>query len=121
MSNVPEDFKSLLPKQATPEKDDRDDYLWVYDPETTHVHLEKEKGDHPAHFPLHEEMATHVTHPERQQGYAWAIKGGWRIEDEFSKRVEDPFLLKRIREALRGKHSAPPLPHIRYHGNPNQH
>lgn len=122
MSNLPEDFKRLLPKQAAPHKEDRPiGYLWVYDPDTTEVHLQDEKGDHPAHYPTHAEMAQHVTHDDRQQGYAWSIDGGWRIEDEFSKKITDPFLLKRIHEALRGEHPAPPLPHVRYHGDPNQH
>jgi hypothetical protein len=119
MSDLPEDFQRLLPKQAAPEEpDDRDDYLWVFDPETTEVHIEAEKPDHPAHYPTHGEMAKHVTHPDRVQGYVWAIKGGWRITDEFNKKIDDPFLLKRIREALRSQHPAPALPHIRYHGQP---
>jgi hypothetical protein len=121
MTDVAADFKALLPKVAEAEPDDRPhEYLWVYDPQEDKIHLEQGHTDHPAHFPVHREMATQVTHPERQEGYAYSIVGGWRITDDMHKKIEDPHMLKLIRASLRGEHPAPALPNIRYHGDPSR-
>lgn len=118
MTEIAEDFKELLPKQAAEPKDERDDFLWVYDPQEAKVHIEREKAGHPAEFPTHGEMAKHVTHPDRLQGFAFAIVGGWRICDEEYHRIEDPFILKTVLAALRHEAPSHPLPSIRYHGDP---
>lgn len=121
--DIASDFQGLLPPRqaAHSEPDDRPlEYLWVYDPQDAKVHVEKGYGDHPADFPTHETMATHVTHPDRQRGYAFSIGGGWRITDEFNHKVEDAFILRAIRDALRGHHAVTPLPHIRHHGDPRK-
>lgn len=113
--SVPEDFKQLLaPKEA---KDKRPfQYLFVFDPETNKVHLQPEK-DGDQDFPMHHEMAEHIHHPEKVQGYAIAIKNGWRILDETLSEV-DPYIREQVKRALAGHHPAPPLPHLRYHGDP---
>ena len=117
MMNLPEDFKNLLPPKEA--KDKRPHmYLWVFDPETNHVHVEDGKSDHPANFPLHGTMAEHVTHPDRVDGYAFAIKNGWRIVDDELGEV-DGYIKERVKKALQGEHPAPPLPSIRYHGDPS--
>lgn len=115
---IPQDFKQLLPKIA---KDERPFcYLWSFDPETGHVHLEKQRTDHPADFPCHHTMATHIVHPERVDGYALAIKKGWRIlTDEMHE--PDPYIRERVSKALKGEHPPVPLPSIRYHGDPRAH
>lgn len=119
MAEIAPDFKELLPKTAKGEPDERPRmYLWVYDPQEAKVHLETSHGKPPAEFPTHKEMAKHVTHPDRLQGYAFSITGGWRISDEDFHKVEDPFILKRVLAALRQEHPPAPLPSIRYHGDP---
>lgn len=116
---IPEDFKSLLPKHAEHKVDDRPlSYLWVYDPLKSEIHLVNGRGEHPADFPLHREIAPHVNHKDRLDGYAFRIEGGWRIMDDHHRKLDDPFIIKKIREALRGEHPAPPLPQVRYHGSP---
>lgn len=116
---IPENFKDLLPPHevAHGKPDDRDDYLWVYDPQEAVVHV-KPFGDHG--YPIHDEMHPEITHPDRYQGYAYAIGGGWRIEDEDGHKVEDPYTLKKILSALKGEHPVE-LPHIRQHGDPAPH
>jgi hypothetical protein len=115
-SSLPEDFVALLPAKVA--KDKRPlQYLWVYDPETDRVHIEDAHNEHPAHFPLHDEMAEHVTHPERIDGYAISIKNGWRIVNDHMKEV-DGFIKEQVLAAIRGDHPTPPLPSIRYHGDP---
>lgn len=118
-TQIAPDLKSLLPKQAEVKPDPRPiEFLWVYDPQEAEVHLEVGKGHHPAHFPTHHLMAKHVTHPDRQEGYAYSIMGGWRITTDDHKKLEDPFILKKVRAALRQEHPPKALPHIRYHGSP---
>jgi hypothetical protein len=117
--SLPSDFQALLPPKEA--KDKRPlEYLWVYDPETTRVIVQDAKGEHPADFPLHEDMAEHVTHPDRIDGYAIPIKNGWRIiADDLSD--VDGFVKERVKDALQGKHPPPPLPSIRPHGDPALH
>lgn len=123
MTGIAPDLRDLLPPhQAHGEVDKRPiSYLWVYDPQEAKVHVEDGKGDHPAHYPTHATMATHVTHPDRLEGYAYSIVGGWRITDAQHHRVEDPFVLRSVLAALRKQNPAPPLPAIRYHGDPAKH
>ena len=116
MNALPEDFVSLLPPKEAKDKRPMQ-YLWVYDPETCKVHIEDSRHEHPADFPMHGHMAEHVTHPERVDGYAVAIKDGWRIfADDLSE--VDGYVKERVKEALRGEHPAAPLPNLRYHGDP---
>lgn len=79
-------------------------YLWVFDPVDSSIYLEDEQGPHPADFPMFSTMAQHVTHPDRRQGYAYSIIGGWRITDDYDGKVSDPVVLKCLSEALRAKH-----------------
>ncbi len=119
--SIPDDFSRLLPQRtAEIEHDDRPPiWLWVYDPQDASVIIKDGEGDgRPAHYVTHGEMSEHIHHPEKQQGYAYPIKDGWRITDDHHKKVEDPFLLKRIRAGLRKEHPPAPLPSIRYHGDP---
>ncbi len=109
------------PKQpeSAPRKDPRPlCYLWSVDPDTGEVVLEDEEGDGKANYPTHDTMAEHITHPERVDGYAIAIEGGWRI---FTDDVEepDPYILEHIRRALARLHPPPPLPHVVPHRDPH--
>lgn len=127
-TDIAEDFKSLLPHLAGHEGESDPDleFLWVYEPpehqgEHGKIHLVNRETDHPAHIPHLQDIATHVHHPDRRQGYAYSIQGGWRITDDDHKSIkDDPYLEHLILKALRGEVPPPPLPHVRYHGDPGE-
>lgn len=98
--------------------DEQDEYLWKYDPVENEVHIEPGEADHPADFPTFETMAQHVHHPDKMQGYAFPIEDGYRITDDMGKKVEDPYIIKQIVLALNKENPPKPLPHVRYHGDP---
>lgn len=102
---IPEEFKSLLPKQADerPRRRDPYYYLWVFDPETSHVHLEHNANRHPKDAVDHADLAARVPHPDRVHGYAYPIRGGYRITDWDHREVKDPFIKERVRLALQGR------------------
>lgn len=105
MENIPEEFMNLLPRMA---KDDEDEklkplyYLWVYDPQTDRVTVEHDEGKHAADHALHSELASHVPHPDRVHGYAYPIKGGYRITDWEHRAVKDPHIKETVRRELMG-------------------
>lgn len=116
---IPEDFRSLLPKVADSEDDNRPTYfLWSFDPDTGKAHLHHNEDEPLSHAKTHREMAPHIHHPERIDGYAYSIKGGWRITTNDHKEVKDRYIVKRVLDALRGEHPEPPLPHLSYHRIP---
>lgn len=100
MTEVPEDFLALYPKLAT-EPDERPVYyLWVFDPQEAKVHLEHNEGRHHAEHLSHRDLAARTAHPSRVHGYAYSIRGGWRVTDWEHHPVEDPFVLKQVKKAL---------------------
>lgn len=123
MTDIADDFKQLIPHISAEEQGDRE-YLWVYEPpehegKEGKIHLANARTEHPADFPTHEDIATHVHHPDRRDGYAYEIKGGWRLTDSHHKSIrDDPYLEKLILAALRQEDPPQPLPRIRYHGDP---
>lgn len=124
MAELAEDFRRLLPRQAAPH--DKPDhrpayYLWTFDPTDGKIHIDHNEGRHPAEILTHETLAPEVTHPDRVHGYAYSIVDGWRITNEEGKKIDDPFIVKRVLAALRDEHPPAPLPAIRYHGDPDAH
>lgn len=122
---IADDLAQLLPTRrvAHGERDPRPVYyLWTFDPTDGQVYLDHNEDKHPAEHITHAELAPHVTHPDKVDGYAYSIKGGWRItefgKDASQKPVEDPFIVRRVLAALEKKEPPAPLPHIRYHGRP---
>ena len=59
---------------------------WGYHPYNDEVHLNDDK-DHD------------------QNGYAYRIDGGWKLTDIDHNKVEDPYLIKKIIQALGGRAS----------------
>jgi hypothetical protein len=92
-------------------------YVWVFDPTDHKVSIEDSSPKDAKEFPLHEHMLSELKHPDREHGYAIRIKNGWRIIDEELREV-DPYVMKRVLEALNHEEPTPPLPHTRYHGDP---
>lgn len=127
---IPKDFADLLPsRQAAGEPDDRPlYYLWTFDPHEGVVHVDHNESKHPAQHITHDELAPHVKSPVH--GFAYSIQGGWRITDDDHKAVEDPYIIRKVEQALSRKHPPKvlptgflssvdgPLPRIRYHGSP---
>jgi hypothetical protein len=93
-------------------------YLWVYDPAEDKLYVDHNEDKHPAHRITHAEFHQEVDHPNAVRGFAYSIKGGWRITDRDHKEVEDPYLIKLVVSTLDGA----PLPthpaHPRHHGMP---
>lgn len=122
MNSIPEDLAQFLPtrqKRSAAEKDDRPIYyLWKFDPVEAKVHITHNENRHPAEHVTHHSWATHLTHPDTIHGYAYSIKGGWRITDDDHNEVKDPFVVRRVLAALKEEHPPAPLPRIRYHGKP---
>lgn len=75
-------------------------YLWLYDPHTDQVILEHNEDRKPAYWVTHREMIHKFPSHDTILGYAYDIKGGWRITDWDHKKIDDPHILKEIREVL---------------------
>lgn len=105
MSEIPSDFKALLPKVgAEPEAKNEPVYhLWVYDPSEDKVHLEHNDGRHAAEHIDHSHLALRVVHPDRIHGFAYRIRGGYRITDWEHRPVKDVHVLRQVKNALEGK------------------
>jgi hypothetical protein len=119
MNSIPDDLAQLLPtrqKRSAAEADDRPIYyLWKFDPIEAKVHITHNEDRHSAEHVTHQSWATHITHPDHLKGYAYSIKGGWRITDDDHNEVKDPFVIRRILAALAGEHPPAPLPQIPHH------
>jgi len=114
--DIASDFRGLLKQADVEDRDDRPIYyLWTWDPAGNDgngkVHMDTNEGKHPADHITHDELAPHVYHPERVHGYAYSIKGGWRINTDDHKEV-DPGVVTRVMRKLRGEHPEPALPSV---------
>src|SRR5579859_87037 len=90
-ATVPDDVKKLL----DPTYDDSDYdwpiyWLWVFDPIKGDITVATNDDKHPADAISHEHVAPDVNHAERQEGYGYKIRGGFRITDIQHKPVQDP-------------------------------
>ena len=75
-------------------------WLWVFDPQTAKLTITHNEDRPPAYHVTHKDLAPEVNHPERQEGYVNSIKGGYRITDRDHKPVTDPYIKRKIVEAL---------------------
>lgn len=108
------DFKDLLPKASDREEEDDDRpiyYLWTWDPEEDKIHMDHNEDRQYADYLTHETLAPSVHHPDKVHGYAYSIKGGWRITDDSHKEV-DKHISHLVWKALEKLHPEPPLPNI---------
>src|ERR1019366_5104391 len=114
---IAEDFQSLLPPKQAAEEPYIGPLYWLFsfDPQTAKVVLIHNEDTHPAHHKTHDEIAPEITHPNRVDGYAYKIRGGYRITDIEHRPVDDAFITKRVLTLLRGHTPKEPLPHIPYH------
>lgn len=97
---IPDDFLALLPQVKVAKESGPVYYLWVFDPHTGAVHVEHNEGRHKAEHLDHGHMAEKVQHPERIHGFAYRIKGGWRITTWEHRAVDDPFIFNAVKRAL---------------------
>jgi hypothetical protein len=107
MSDIPEDFKALLPKLAAEPESGPLYWLWVFDPHEDKVHLEHNEDRHPADHIDHSHLASRTPHPDRVHGYAYRIKGGFRVTDWEHRPVDDPHVRQLVERALRGEKTKP--------------
>lgn len=120
MTSIPEDIKRLLdPGKSTEPDAGPIQWLWVYDPVANVVHIAHNEGRHPAYRITHKDHHPEVTHESSLRGFAFKIKGGWRIVDRASKEIDDPYIVRLVVEKLEGKPDRQPEEHPRYHGLPN--
>lgn len=116
MPKISEDFKSLLP----PREAETDEVwkgpvyvLWVFDPMEDTVHIDHNKGRHRALTVTHSDMNPEIVHPGRLNGFAYRIKGGWRITTDEHKALDDPHIDKQVLKALRKEFPPKPLPNVK--------
>jgi len=84
------------------------DHIWIFDPRTAEVHISDDHDKERRHKTHHKGLAEKVDHhPSRVHGYAYRIRGGWRVTDWDHKAV-DRFIGKKVVEALREKESDAP-------------
>ncbi len=120
---LPEDFRQFLPPREAHEGHDTWSgpvyWLWVYDPVANRVTVEDNEDRPRANHLTHEDIEPQATHEARMQGYAYKIKGGYRITDDQHTEVEDPYVVKLVVAALNKEKQTQPGPHPRYHGLPS--
>jgi hypothetical protein len=95
---VSEDFADLLPKVAS--LNGPLYHLWVFDPEKDRVIIETPEEKPRSEHRYHVDLAEDVPHPERVHGYAYPIKGGWRITDWEHRPIEDPHIKQVVKRTL---------------------
>lgn len=98
---LPTDFTDLFPKVAAEPESGPVYFLWVYDPHEDKVLIEHNESRHPAEALDHRHLAERVPHPERVHGFAYRIKGGWRITTWEHRPVDDPHILDAVTKTLR--------------------
>lgn len=98
---------ALLPKTSLDREEGPIYFLWVFDPETGEVTLEHNEGRHAAEHVDHGHLAERVVHPDRVHGFAYKIRGGWRVTTWEHRPVDDPFILRKVKQALGGYKAAP--------------
>lgn len=85
-------------------------YRWTYDPDAQDVELvhndEKRRSEAEYHLEVGQRHG-----PHHQHGYAYRIKGGWRITDWEHKPEKDPNVKQRVIEAIRNREGTP-LPKV---------
>jgi hypothetical protein len=112
---IPKDFQDLLPDKAHEEPYTGPIYwAWSFNPQTAKVTLIHNDDTHPSKHRTHADIDLENTDPGRVNGYAYKIRGGYRITNDEHKPV-DPFISKRVLTLLRGHEPKDPLPHIPYH------
>lgn len=75
-------------------------YLWVFDPQEDKIIVEHNESRPPHEHIDHGHLAERVPHPARVHGYAYRIRGGWRISDDNHRPVDDPHVKALVKSAL---------------------
>jgi len=75
-------------------------YLWTFSPRTGDVHIGHEWDGHPAHVTTHEDLAQRLGESNLYHGYAYPIDGGYRIFNYDLDSVGDPFITRKVVQAL---------------------
>lgn len=75
-------------------------YRWIISPTTGDVSISHDAEGHPADILLHEGLALERPEQDLINGYAIRHPNGWKLMDENDKELEDPFLIRKINDAL---------------------
>jgi hypothetical protein len=117
MPEIPTDVKKLFDPSQNHEPDPGPlQYLWLYSPVDNVVHIAHNEGRHPAYRITHKDHHPEITHESSLRGFAFKIKGGWRIVDRASKELDDPYIVKMVMSKLESKPNLTPPEHSLYHG-----
>ena len=103
MTDLPSDFKTLLPPHeavATRPYDGPIYWLWTFDPIHDRVTITHNEDRPRALAATHDDLAPEVTHPGRIDGYAYKIQGGYRITNDEHRKIDDPHIVQLVRRAL---------------------
>jgi hypothetical protein len=76
-------------------------YSWVFKPQDGDVELFHAWDEHPAFVRAHPDIASSIFQPNLIHGYAYRIQNGWRITDWEHASVDDPFIKRKVLEALK--------------------
>ena len=76
-------------------------YLWVFSPRQGKViDVADAHEDHPLDVRNHSDLASEANEPNLIHGFAGRAEGGWRISDIDGKAITDPFIKRKVKEAL---------------------
>lgn len=78
-------------------------YRWAFDPRDG-VILSSNDDDHAFRLPYHRDLGGGKA---QVNGYAYRIRGGWRLTDWEHRPLEDPFVISSVVKALNGKDDDP--------------
>lgn len=104
MTGIPDDLKALLDPAYDRKADKRPVFwLWVYDGTNDKVTITHNEDRPPAHAVIHKDLAQEAHPAYRLEGYAYSIRGGFRITDADSRPLQDPHIITLIKHALKAE------------------
>lgn len=76
-------------------------YRWTYSPKDDKVHIRHNEMGHPVDIQTHSDIEDWLGEKGLIHGFAYKIKGGWRLTNDEHRAVDDPFISKQVIKALR--------------------
>lgn len=105
MTEPPKEFLDLLPKTAQIEPLKGPIYwLFAFDPQNGVAHVEHNEGRPRANALTHTDLKQKVPATpglEPVLGYAYKIRGGYRLTDQDHNPIADPFVAQSVVKALK--------------------
>lgn len=76
-------------------------YRFALKPSDGSVLLSHNQEGHPARVRTHADLAQEGNEPGMVHGYAYRIRGGWRLHDYEHRPLTDPFVKAQVSKAIR--------------------